>query len=125
MKNKVKSKDEPILIEEKGHLHIYRYPNTGEEICIHVLKKENMPEIDIIEEYEVIVVWHKNMSKIKQIVLLRRLFPSLNNISSLELLDKARNTKEFVVGAFLRWEALNVVEEGRMLGLEIYVKEQV
>lgn len=80
-------------------------------------------EIDVIEQFKVVITWRKDIPLVNQIASLRKICPELNNLISSDFLKLARNTDRFVLGKFYHWRVQEITKSGKRLGLKISVED--
>lgn len=88
-----------------------------------------VPYADLCKIFErknvqLILVWGENLNKNRQVIILKKLYPKLNELTATELYEIIRKNKVQWKFAEMRLGcALDLVEEAKKLGLNIVLKE--
>lgn len=76
------------------------------------------------EKVQLILVWGEKLNKNRQVIILKKLYPKLNELTATELSEIIRKNKVQWKFAEMRLGcALDFVEEAKKLGLNIVLKE--
>lgn len=107
--NCAKSKD-PIIVKDEGIIVTYKDPSTGEEYSV---LGELAYEDKEIPRYKAIIYWSKEISLVKQVAILKKICPLVNEIPNGELMKNIKSTSEWEFGEFLPEEAEELIAKAK------------
>ncbi|GJM69843.1 hypothetical protein HMSSN036_20590 [Paenibacillus macerans] len=115
------NKSELELIKKEGTLFTYRNSLTNEVV---EAVGDYFPErVDGVKYYQVNIEWKQDVSLVKQLAILKKIYPPLGKVTNTELLNKLKNTKEWVLDGLLAEEAEMLVTKAKENGIEIKLKK--
>lgn len=121
MKSNNEEEKELILLKMDGFLCTYLNLNTGE---IEYSLAECFPEVEKdLKTYQATVTWSNEIPILKQLAILKRLYPPLNELSRKELLEEIKHTSNWTFGSFLEHEAQQLIKEAQLYRMFITVQE--
>ncbi|MGK5512348.1 hypothetical protein [Brevibacillus formosus] len=115
------NKFELELIKKEGTLFTYRNPLTNE--VVEAVSDYFPQGVDGVKYYQVNIVWKQDVSLVKQLAILKRIYPPLGKVTNAQLLNKLKNTKEWVLDGLLAEEAEVLVTKAKENGIEIKLKK--
>ena len=106
------NRPKPILIKDDGHIQTFRWPDTGEEFTTTANYAHRLPDTPLRDvSLKASFSSKSSVPVTKQIALLKRIFPELQQKPSAELLKEARTTQCLELGVFQHWKASKLVHE--------------
>ena len=115
----LRERPDPILLEIRGEMYKYRWPDTGEEFYATVsYSPGRLPDR---EDVGLILVVSQNSGVAEQIATARRLFPSLQNRPVAELMGEVKEHGTIVLGAFHYWDTPHIIQDAKVEGIEVRI----
>ena len=110
---------DPVVIEIKGEMYRFRWPDTGEEFYATV--SQSPKELSEHDDVNLELVLNESSSIQKQIALARVVFPPLHGRPISEVLQEAKQRGTIALGVFLYWDSVHLIESARKKGLEVRI----
>lgn len=109
----------PLLVDEIGHMMVFKWPDTGEEFGYTVSYPFEIDETIQNRKTKLIVEWQNNIPITKQIAILKMVCPSVKDLSNKELLTIAKSNAEWDMGEFIPWIAEDIALKAKRYGIVI------